>query len=332
MDHKPISTGSFPIPLPKALYLIGALVYLQLLYLISHIARPLSNSRRKFPPFRQRIDRVEAAIINSIIGAIPLSTYSSATATGQQSRFSQRNGLLDETDGRNSTSLHPSWLQAMPPNNYKFSIHGPNHPPPPPQTDPRPGSSVYDTVHNIGSSTRGSISSITSSAIERIFRHPFPTAGSQPISGVALNRNLDGPPSDVEEQMLREDKARPVQALNPFMGPNEYLPFPVSASAPARIADHFSDPGPAVGIGFSGRWKGKGRALQPGSGLLPVPFGQVNDEDLETVQMNRSPKYHSIESYPGKFPVSDHLEYSSLATAYAVRGRGTTSVRPFSDY
>ncbi|OGE55663.1 hypothetical protein PENARI_c004G05125 [Penicillium arizonense] len=332
MDHKPISTGSYPIPLPRALYLIGALVYLQLLYLISHIARPLSNSRREFPPFSQHIDRVEAAIINSIIGAIPLSTYNSATATGQQSRFSQRNGLLDETDGRNSTSLHASWLQAMPHNNYRFSIHEPNHPPPPPQTHPRPGSSVYDTVHKIGSSTRGSISSITSSAMERIFRHPFPTAGSQPMSGVALKRNLDGPPSDAEDQMLREGKARPVQALNPFMALNEYLPFPVSASVPARIADHLSDPGPAVGIGFSGRWKGKGRALQPGSGLLPVPFSQVNDEDLETVQMNRSPKYHSIESYPGKFPVSDHLEYSSLATAYAVRGRGTTSVRPFSDY
>jgi hypothetical protein len=166
--------------------------------------------------------------------------------------------------------------------------------------------------------------------MERIFRHPLPTAESQPISGVALNRNLDGPPSDFEEQMLREDTAQPVQVLDPFM--DEDLPFPVSASVPACIADHFSDPGPAVGMGFSGRWKGKGKALQPGSGLLPVPFGQVNYEDLETVQMNRSPKYHSIESYPGKFPVSDHLEYSSLATAYAVRGRGTTSVRPFSDY
>jgi hypothetical protein len=113
---------------------------------------------------------------------------------------------------------------------------------------------------------------------------------------------------------------------------NENLPFPVAASVAARIADHFSDPGPAVGMGLGGRWKGKGRAVQPGSALVPVPFGQVDDEDLETVQMNRSPKYHSIESYPGKFPVSDHLEYSSLATAYAVRGRGTTSVRPFSDY
>ncbi|KAJ6183288.1 hypothetical protein N7485_001930 [Penicillium canescens] len=290
MDHKPIPTGSFPIPLPKALYLIGAL----------------------------HIDRVEAAIINSIIGAIPLSTYSSATATGQQSRFSRRNGLLDETDGRNSTSLHPSWLQAMPPNNYRFSIHGPNHPPPPPQTHPRPGSSVYDTVRKIGSSTRGSISSITSSAMERIFRRPFPSAGSQPISGVALNRNLDGPPTDVEEQMLREDTAQPVQALNLFMGLNEDLPFPRSWSG--------------GGHGLQWAVEGGGRALQPGSGILPVPFGQINDEDLETVQMNRSPKYQSIESYPGKFPVSDHLEYSSLATAYAVRGRGTTSVRPFSDY
>lgn len=52
-----------------------------------------------------------------------------------------------------------------------------------------------------------------------------------------------------------------------------------------------------------------------------------------TLQMSRRSKIRSTESYPGKFPVSDGLEYSNLATASLnFRERGTTSVRPFSDY
>ena len=259
MDHKPIATGSFPIPLPKALYLIGALVYLQLLYLISYIARPLSNSRREFPPVRQHIDRVEAAIINFIIGAIPLSTYSSATATGQQSRFSQRNGVLDENSGRNSTSLHTSWLQAMPPNNYRFSIHGPNHPPPPPQTHPRPGSSLRHRTQN---------------RLQRPWKHlrnppalqtgthlppPIPNCGITADIWCRAEPESGWPALYVEEQMLREDTAQPVQVLNPFM--DEDLPFPVSASVPACIADLFRRPwSGGHGLQWAVEGEGKGSA------------------------------------------------------------------------
>ncbi|KAJ5769980.1 uncharacterized protein N7511_002031 [Penicillium nucicola] len=332
MDHKPMSAGCFPISLSQTLQLIGALVYLQLLYLVSFLARPLANSRHEFPPFRRPIDRIEAAIIESLIGAVPLSAYSSATATVQPSRFSQGNGLMGQTDGRDSTYLAPSWLRVIPPDRYNFSTHEPNNPTLPPQTHPRPGSSVYDTVRKIGSSARGSISSIASSTMGRIFRYPAPAAAPQQMSSVAQNRNLDGPHSDVENQMPQEHLAQPVRTLNPFVRMEERIAFPVSSSAPARIADHFSDPGPAPAMGLGGRWKGKGRAVHADSARLPVPFGQLDEADLDTVQMNRSPKYHSIESYPGKFPVSDHLNYSSLATAYAVRGRGTTTVRPFSDY
>ena len=45
--------------------------------------------------------------------------------------------------------------------------------------------------------------------------------------------------------------------------------------------------------------------------------------------LNRS---RSVESYPGRFPASDGVEFSSLATAsHQMRGRGITSVRPFSE-
>lgn len=52
-----------------------------------------------------------------------------------------------------------------------------------------------------------------------------------------------------------------------------------------------------------------------------------------TLRMSKRAKSRSTESYPGKFPVSDGLEYSNLATAELnFRERGTTFVRPFSDY
>lgn len=52
-----------------------------------------------------------------------------------------------------------------------------------------------------------------------------------------------------------------------------------------------------------------------------------------SLESNRAIKARSTQSYPGKFPVSDGLEYSSLAAAAsAFREKGTTYVRPFSDY
>ncbi|RJE19881.1 hypothetical protein PHISCL_07772 [Aspergillus sclerotialis] len=62
---------------------------------------------------------------------------------------------------------------------------------------------------------------------------------------------------------------------------------------------------------------------------LPRPKSQVDKLAEETGKLHRT---QSAESYPGKFPVSDGLEYSSLASAlHQMRGRGTTSVRPLSD-
>ncbi|KAG2027375.1 hypothetical protein GB937_001118 [Aspergillus fischeri] len=61
-----------------------------------------------------------------------------------------------------------------------------------------------------------------------------------------------------------------------------------------------------------------------------VTDDSVNDQTLLEMETLRAT--HSVESFPGKFPISDGLEFSSLATApHHIRGRGTTSVRPFSD-
>ncbi|GFF27739.1 hypothetical protein IFM61606_03902 [Aspergillus udagawae] len=61
-----------------------------------------------------------------------------------------------------------------------------------------------------------------------------------------------------------------------------------------------------------------------------VTDDSLNDQTLLEMETLRAT--HSVESFPGKFPISDGLEFSSLATApHHIRGRGTTSVRPFSD-
>lgn len=54
--------------------------------------------------------------------------------------------------------------------------------------------------------------------------------------------------------------------------------------------------------------------------------------DQEILEMDGLQTTRSAESFPGKFPVSDGLDLGALATApIQVKGKGTTSVRPFSD-
>ena len=62
---------------------------------------------------------------------------------------------------------------------------------------------------------------------------------------------------------------------------------------------------------------------------LPRTKSQIDKLLEEAGELHRT---QSAESYPGKFPVSDGLDYSSLASAmHQMRGKGTTSVRPLSD-
>ncbi|KAF4211514.1 hypothetical protein CNMCM8980_002079 [Aspergillus fumigatiaffinis] len=72
-------------------------------------------------------------------------------------------------------------------------------------------------------------------------------------------------------------------------------------------------------------------SMESTDGQQPRPTDDsTNDQTL--LEMETLQATHSVESFPGKFPISDGLEFSSLATApHHIRGRGTTSVRPFSD-
>ena len=308
MDQKLFAV--FPISLLKTIHLIGSLFWLQLLYAASYLAQLFWGTQREYPPFKKAIDRTETSIINALLGTVPLSAYSSATATERQWYLSSGNGALNYENNIHATSQPTSNLlttSPWPEEGHQDSDSSSDHetPTPRPGTEhTRENSPIYQTVRKLRSNTRGSISKIANSA-RSIFRQPL----------TVFPRDMDNFPSD-EERTEPHLVPVPVHASQPQLVQNVSFPVPMSVSA--RVADHFSDPGPATAIKVQ----------------QPVSFGATIDGgiDSETVQMNRSSKYYSVESYPGKFPVSDALDYSSLATAYAVRGKGTTSVRPFSDY
>lgn len=319
MDQQPFAQTVFPLSFPKTIRLIGALIYLQLLYALSYLIQPFSGSGRDFPPFNKTIDETEARINKAIIGVVPLKAYDTPTATARQWRLTSRNDSL--------SPIEPTLVVASCPEQG----HAPAWPLSTPQLSgsstgtsqdesensapsgvgrPRTGSSIYEIVQSLKSNTRESMSSITSSA-KAIF----------PQSGTAKSLSLDPRKLDRSEARLHPGPAEPV-SIQQRLTESFSFETAVSIATPARVADQSSDLSPSSGL------KMKDKKPQA------VSFGPAIGAAVHTeiVQMNRPRNHYSIESYPGRFPVSDELDYSSLASAYAVRGRGTTSVRPFSDY
>ncbi|CAI7615024.1 unnamed protein product [Penicillium bialowiezense] len=312
MDQTPFAQGFFPISLWTTTRLIGALIYLQILYGIAYLRRPFSSSHREFPPLNKNIDEIEKVISNIILDLVPLTAYSSATATERQWRLSSGNGTLNHTDPMMIVPPcpEPSFTKPWSPMGRQNLDSSDNV-----QSDNlnkaltrsstihRTGSSIYDAVQNIKSSTRESMSSLASSA-KAIFHQP---GSSKPL--LVVPRNLNHSPLDGTYDELRpkpwEEFAQPLP-IQQRAARNDLSSMPAPISAAARLADHFSDPGP------SSRLK-----TEKTPEILTNRLADGAVKHSETVQMNRARKYNSIESYPGKFPVSDSLEYSSLATAFA---------------
>lgn len=101
-----------------------------------------------------------------------------------------------------------------------------------------------------------------------------------------------------------------------------YAQTPTNSSVPVSVIPASFDKSPAVS--FDG-------AREASMHTFPTEVDDSNNSLM--LRMSKRVKSRSTESYPGRFPVSDGLEYSNLATAEMnFRERGTTSVRPFSDY
>jgi hypothetical protein len=99
-----------------------------------------------------------------------------------------------------------------------------------------------------------------------------------------------------------------------------YAQTPTNSSVPVSVIPASFDKSPAVS--FDG-------AREASMHTFPTEVDDSNNSLM--LRMSKRVKSRSTESYPGRFPVSDGLEYSNLATAEMnFRERGTTSVRPFS--
>lgn len=328
MDQKPFAQTVFPLSFPKTIRLIGALIYLQLLYALSYLAQPFSGSGRGFPPFNRTIDETETRISKAIIGVVPLKAEDTPTATARQWGLTSRNDSLNPIEpilvvaSCPEQGHAPAWPLSTPQlsgsstgtsqdESENSALSGVGR--------PRTGSSIYDIVQSLKSNTRESMSSITSST-----KAIFPQSGT--TKSLSLDpRKLDRSPcyglSVKPEAKLHPGPAEPV-SIQQQLTEDFSFETPVSIATPACVVDHSSDLSPSSGL------KMKDKKPQA------VSFGPAIGAAVHTeiVHMDRPRNHYSIESYPGRFPVSDELDYSSLASAYAVRGRGTTSVRPFSDY
>jgi hypothetical protein len=101
-----------------------------------------------------------------------------------------------------------------------------------------------------------------------------------------------------------------------------YAQTQTNSSVPVPVIPASIDHSPA--LSFDG-------AREASMHSFPTEVDDSNDSLM--LRVSKRVKSRSTESYPGKFPVSGWLDYSNLATAEMnFRERGTTSVRPFSDY
>lgn len=155
-----------------------------------------------------------------------------------------------------------------------------------------------------------------------------------PAKEYTLNLNMD-PSQSIKEQDedLDSMSLHQVHNLSALMRPSmasvphlQNTPRP-SQKSPVHSLDGPHDLASAVQSIFTARSTDDEERTRIGS-----PSGSGSYE-IDGVKLERATKCRSTESYPGKFPVSEGHDFSSLATAeYAFRERGTVTVRPFSDY
>lgn len=310
------SHANLPITFSTALSLTAALVYLQLLYAASHLLRPFSNSRREFTSLRGAIDQTERRTIDIILRIVPSSAYRSPPTSGllhedplgHRINGAARAGL---ENGARSQLPSPSSVVPVtdPPQGYPGCLWGCT----PPRSDGyrldsvnpaqldrqggvRSGSSVPETAKKHSSSGRPRVSPRASTVMET---HQFTTQ--------------QDPSTSHPQRQHPEHTSYPEHTKSQSAGPVPDTPQPqpqACSKSPVVSLDGAREPS----IKF-------------------IATDSDDSADSETLQLSRQVKRRSTESYPGKYPVSDGLEYSKLATAsHAFRERGTTSVRPFSDY
>lgn len=294
----------FPITLSTTIYLVFALCYLQLVYLVSYLLRPLWSSHREFPPLKGAIERLEKVVIDLILGIMPFATYRSPTPSGL---------LHEDPLGHRINSAVHAYASRVTLDNAPHKPTGFITPPNLPQC--YPGGSTERT-----SSQDQRLETARQSPVDRHESHGsliYDTIKKHAGTRPKVPTVVEAGPVTTQQFARSSVSLRRIRELEdgtqvPELHPNTPR---ISQKSPACSMDGAHDVAAIL-------------QLPP-----PMEADAVCAEDEDNLKLDRGTKCRSTESYPGKFPVSDSMEFSSLATAsYAFRERGTTSVRPFSDY
>ncbi|KAJ5679626.1 hypothetical protein N7462_007870 [Penicillium macrosclerotiorum] len=318
--HKrsPHSYAVLPISLLTTISLAAVLFYLQFLYLISFVLRPFWPSRYDFPPFRLAIEQAERIAVDILLGIVPPAIYRSpmpSTLLHHEDPLGQRltTALRGSHACLDSIRSAPPRIVDLPP---LPQCYPPSPPPPTPHT------------HENKSHATGP---------------PAPSSpGPGPGTGPDLASKCTPSASALYDTVKKSNPANsPRPRISPPLEPALLLAEQVTQHVTKRRNEQqvveIVQTRPAPPVPDSPRPCQKSPAVSfdgPSEpGVLSASSHYTDDSTSLNLDAARGAKCRSTESYPGKFPVSEGMEFSSLATAeYAFRERGTTSVRPFSDY
>ncbi|KAJ5659627.1 hypothetical protein N7507_006078 [Penicillium longicatenatum] len=348
-----------PVTLRTTNSLIITLIHLQFLYLISYIARPLCSSAQEFPPFKYNIERTEKRIIDLIISIIPFSNYRSPNPStilhpellnrrSQPGAYAFASRLT--IDGVPNMPQPPSTAFKTPPTMPQCYPETALERMPSHQSDSKLGVAINKPSAVVDRYAKAN-AAMYDTAVKRMppFNHPrLPVLGTtekekghtspvQARSTPALHLARHSTHS-VNEHKLGASVEERSEDDNEYLLPLHQvhdITKMMNRTAPSASKTHI------IGLGiYAGQESPVASLRSLASVDEPVDLtlalhslGSSAGSEGEGVRMDRETKCHSTESYPGKFPISDGTEASGLATAeYAFREKGTTTVRPFSDY
>ncbi|KAJ6083908.1 hypothetical protein N7486_010708 [Penicillium sp. IBT 16267x] len=353
-----------PVTLTTTNSLIITLIHLQFLYLISCIARPFCSSGQEFPPFTYKIERTEKRVIDLILSIVPFSNYRSPNPRSPNPSTIFHHDPLNhrpQSATYASASRHTiHGVQNMPqPPSTAFTT-----PPTMPQCYPETSlERIYSRQHQSTDPKLevGAAINKPSAVVDQYMKTNIP------MYDTAVKRIPPSNPTCVSGIEDKEKGTNPVQARStPVLllarhsvheqklgasieerseDGNEHSPPLHQVHNIAEImnrATHSDSKSHSPNLGLHAGQKSPVASLRSLASLDgPVNLASArqstrssaSSDKREGVRMGRGTKCHSTESYPGKFPVSEGIDFSGLATAeYAFREKGTTNVRPFSDY
>lgn len=309
----PHSFAILPITLTTSLSLITTLTYLQLLYATSFLLRLLQHPRCNPAPLRDTIRQTETRAVDILFRIVPVSLYHSPPASGllHEDPLGHRIVSAARSNGQpvshlrshshishasSETTVPDELLQCYPSNAVERMAPAVQYAP----ALDRPGQ-TSENASNI------SISYEAIKPAPQKCRPPLPSMDQQAPSTQHVTQ-ADGSKHNQasEENQVPETgelhSSQPVPDMPDTVVPAEQSPkVSLDKHSECRMC-----------------------SISPDS------------SDSFSLPLSRTPKRRSVESYPGRYPISDGLSLSGLATApYAFREfreRGTILARPFSDY